>query len=359
MCDEEGMAAVVVDNGSGMIRAGFAGEDAPKAVFPTVVAQDLVGHEAKAQIDTRKLTCPIEHGIITNWDDMEKVWRHMFDKELQVSPEEHGVLLTEAPLNPKANREKTTQVMFETFNTAGLFLSIGASLALRSSGKTTGVVLDSGHGVTHALSIFHGYVLPHTIHRVDRAGNDLTEYLQKILTERGYSFSTAGEREIVRDIKEKLSYIARDFESELDKAAKSTELERNYELPDGQVITVGNERFRGPEALFQPSFLGLEAEGIHQNVHSAIMKSDVEIRKDLCANIVLAGGSTVFQGLGERLEKEVAALPSGLKVKVTALGMNAAWKGGSLFCTAEEFGGWVTKDEYDEMGPGIVHRKCY
>jgi len=375
--DDEGQTSLVLDNGSGMVKAGFAEEDAPRSVFPSLIgrpkhqqamvgmaAKDFyVGDEAQSRRGICRLGYPIEHGIITSWDDMEKIWDHTFRNELRVDPEDHPVLLTEAPLNPKTNREKMCTTMFETFNVPEFYVAVQAVLSLYSSGRTTGIVMDCGDGVSHTVPIYEGYCLPHAVQRLDLAGRDLTENMMRILVERGYSFSTSAEKEIVRDIKERLAFVAIDYDAELEKSETSSDMEKDYMLPDGQVMTIGNERFRCAEVLFKPNLIGKEYAGIHKLTYNSIQACDIDIRRILYENIVLSGGSTMFPGIEERLTNEMKSLaPASVKVRVVAPAERkySVWIGGSILSALSTFQEmWVKREEYDECGPQIVHRKCF
>lgn len=284
-----------------------------------------------------------------------KIWNHAIYGELCVKPEECPILLTETPLTPKANREKMTEIMFEAFNFPAMYVSVQAVLAVCASGRTTGCVLDSGDGVTYAVPVYEGYCLPHTVTRLDLAGYDLTEYLMKLLNERGYTV----ERETVSDIKEKFVYVALDFDEET--KIESSDREKSYELPDGNMIVINNERFRCSEVLFQPSLIDKNVSGIHDIMFRSITKCDIDLHIDLFSNIVISGGNTMLPGIADRLKKEMI-LTTDCKVKIIAPPERkySTWIGGSILASLSTFQSmWMSKQEYDEVGSSIVHYKCF
>ena len=363
--------AVVVDNGSGLCKAGFSGDDAPCVTFASVVGRPrhdfvwvgaqlrdtYVGDEAQSRRGVLAMRHPIEHGIITNWNDMEVLWRHTF-RELHVTPEEHAVMLTDRPRGPRANPETVTQIMFDTFHVPKMHVAAQAVLSLYACGRNGGVVLDVGDGVTHAVAVYEGYATPHATVRLNVAGGDLTDFLVKLLSERGV---TGVDREIVRGVKEVATRVGHD---EIHAAHLcNTEPETTYELPDGRVVTLSHERFRCAEPLFRPSLLGVDEPGLPELAVNAVLRMDIELRAQLFGNVVLAGGSTMFEGFADRVAKEMTALaPASARIHVVAPPdrVHSAWVGGSILSSLSTFQErWISREEYDDAGPSIVHRKCF
>ncbi|KAH0542340.1 Actin-like protein [Glutinoglossum americanum] len=358
MTDTLHNAPIVLDNGSGTIRAGFAGDDLPKCYFPSFVGRPkhlrvlagslegdvFIGQRAQELRGLLKIKYPLEHGIVTDWDDMERIWNFVYNEELKTLSEEHPVLLTEAPLNPRTNRETAAQILFETFNVPALYGSIQAVLSLYASGRTTGIVLDSGDGVSHAVPVYEGFAMPSSIRRIDVAGRDVTEYLQTLLRKSGYVFHTSAEKEVVRQIKEKTGYVALDPRKEekdwQGPGSKGDGRIVDYKLPDGNVLKVGSERFRAPEILFDPEIIGLEYPGIHQIIVDAINRTDMDLRTALFGNIVLSGGSTLTKGFGDRLLHEVQRLAvKDMRIKIFAPPERkySTWIGGSILAGLSTF----------------------
>ncbi len=197
---------------------------------------------------------------------------------------------------------------------------------------------------------------------MDLGGRDVTQYLCKMLAEKGYPFATTAEREIARHIKEKECYVALDYYAEMEKTKMSSELEKQYQLPDGQCITLGMERFRAPEIIFQPYYRGMSQDGMHKLLYYAIMKCDIDIRATLYGSVVLTGGNSMFEGIAERFQKELKELaPQTMKIGIIAPPerKHSVWIGGSIISSLSTFEEmWITKQEYKNYGPSIVHRKC-
>jgi actin-related protein len=374
----DGNEAVVIDNGSGMVKAGFSGEESPRCTFPAVVGRPkyaktmetsskevYIGEEAAQKRGILDLKYPIAAGIVETWEDMESVWNHTFYNELRVKPSEcKGVLLTEAPRNPKANREKMVDIMFATFEVQNCYVAIQAVMSLYAAGRTTGLVVDSGDGVSHTVPVFEGFSVPHAVEKMDIAGRVLTEYLQKLLTESiNKNFTSSAEMEIVKNIKEELCFVASKYDEELQQAKSSSETDKQYTLPDKTVIDIkGDVRMKCPELLFKPELNGKTCKSMHALAWQSVSNSDIDIRKDLCKNMILSGGTTMYQGLPDRLKDEVVGLaPAGAEIKVIASADRkfAVWKGASTFSSLSTFESqWITKQDYEEHGASIVARKC-
>jgi len=294
--------------------------------------------------------------------DMEHIWNHVYS-EMKVNSEEHPVLLTEAPLNPRRNREKAAEIFFETFNCPALFVSAQALLALYASGRTTGVVLDSGDGVTHCVPVYEGFALSHAVMRSDVAGRDVTELLMTQLRRAGHAFHTSAEKEVVRQMKETMCYVAYNPQKEEHPEHEKPSQAQQFKLPDGSMIAVGPERFRAPEALFHPSQVGTEYAGVHELLTQAIARSDLDLRKTLYSQIVLSGGSTMFKGFGDRLLNELRKLaPKETKIRISAPPDRhlSTWVGGSILAALATFKKmWISRDEYDEDGCAMLHKKTF
>lgn len=389
MTDNEGRKVVVCDNGTGFVKCGFAGSNFPEHIFPAMVGRPILRAKTNASgielkdvhvgADVAKLrqmlevTYPMENGIVRNWDDMELLWEHTFSEEiLNVDPTNAKILLTEAPMNPKRNREKLIQTMFEKYGFQGAYVAIQAVLTLYAQGLMTGVVVDSGDGVTHICPVYEGYGLQNITKRLDVAGRDITKYLIKLLLLRGYAFNHTADFDTVREIKEKLCYVAYDVEQEDRLGQETTILVEKYTLPDGREITVGPERFQAPEALFQPHLVDIEKEGIAQMLFNAIQGADIDVRPELYKHIVLSGGSTMYPGLPSRMTREMKQLyfqnvvkgdvdqfkKFKIKIEDPPRRKHMVFLGGAVLADIMKNNPnfWITKAQYDEQGIGCLDR---
>lgn len=260
---------------------------AEERVGSAVIKDIMVGDEAAENRNYLQVTQPMEHGIVRDWEDM----KHL-----------------EPPMNPKANRQRMCQVMFEEYGFGGVYVAIQAVLTLYAQGLTTGVVVDSGDGVTHIVPVYDGFAMPHLTRRLDIAGRDVTRYLIKLLLMRGYAFNRTADFETIREIKEKLCYVSYDLDLDTRLSEETTVLVENYTLPDGRVIKVGSERFEAPECMFQPHLMDVEQPGVADLLFQTIQAAAVDLRQELYKHIVLSGGSSMYPGLPSRLEKEMKQL---------------------------------------------------
>ena len=360
----------VVDNGSGYIKAGYSGDIAPRHHFPTIVGrtkvegvyvgnekkESIIGTEAEQKFGILNITYPIEEGIVVNWEEMEKIWHHTFFAELKIAPEEHNILLTESPLNSRANREKTAEIMFEIFNVPCMFLSAQSVLAAYACGKSTCISIDCGDGATNFAPIYEGYLCRHAATSIPIAGKKIHETLVNLLIKSGQTLDSKMQKQAIKRAKNELCYVSQDINSESSSVSE-------FELPDRRKIKIGEEKYKSTEILFNPSMFDMQCPSLQEQFMLTIKKVDMDIREDMFSNILFNGGTTLFKGFKERVDKEIKAVSQDYtckkKVHCYPEAEYAAWIGGSILTSLNTFENlWVAKADYKEVGSTIIHRKC-
>jgi len=371
--------AVVIDNGSGTVKSGYAGNDAPRSVMPSIIGRpktksrldlgDLefyVGHPAvMCGGGDHDISSPIERGMVTNWLDMEKMWHHVLFRELTVVPEETPVLMLDSPQATPTDREEMAAIMFEKFSVPSCYLMMQSVAAMLASARTYGIVLDAGHGVSHVVPVYEGLALPHGIVTHKVGGDDVDKLLSQMLASRSINNVPLS---AIAEMKEKLCHVALDYSKEI---ASSDSSNVSYQLPDGTNISLHDERIAALEAFFNPGVCdqcGVEpppaSVGIQEVIHDCIYRLDPEVRKKLWETLVLAGGSTLASGFVERLERELpSVVPQGCTMGITSLATRkyAPWIGGSIAASLESFNQhmWISLTEYNEFGNSVLHRRLY
>ncbi|KAK9375834.1 actin family [Lipomyces chichibuensis] len=379
---------IVLDQGTGFVKIGRGGTNFPDHTFPSIVGRPILraeertgnveikdimaGDEASAVRTMLQISYPMENGIIKNWEDMGHLWDYAFYERMNIDPTGKKILLTEPPMNPLSNREKMVETMFEKYNFGGVYVAIQAVLALYAQGLSSGVVVDSGDGVTHIVPVYESVVLNHLTRRLDVAGRDVTRQLINLLLRRGYAFNRTADFETVRQIKEKLCYVSYDLELDAKLAVETTVLVESYTLPDGRTIKIGSERFEAPECLFQPHLVDVEQPGIAEFLFNTIQSADLDVRSSLYRAIVLSGGSSMYPGLPSRLEKELKQLwltkvlngdPTRLskfKVRIEdpPRRRHMVFLGGAVLANimADKEHMWISKEEWEEQGSRILEK---
>ncbi|CDW84717.1 actin i [Stylonychia lemnae] len=366
-------SALILDLGSESTKAGFAGDVDPKCVIPTITGEYrvknaevgqggyhrlLVGDEALHKSGLLTFYNPVENGVIKDWERAEGFLKYCFSNELKVASEEHNVIMSEVPFQSPADREKLAQLMFETFNVSGFYLANLGLLSVQGSGRQSGIFCESGAHMTHTIPVSDGVVITSAIQRAEFGGKDINELMIKLLSDKGYSFTTTAERLNARQLKEKYCIVAQDYESALEDNE-----EKYYETPDGTAINFSNERYKGAEAIFKPNDLcGRGVDSIQDMIMKSIEGSDEGVRANLFGTIVLSGGNTLFEGIRDRLQKEIesrAGDPGIVRVIADDSRKYGVFNGASILASSSMMDTmWIQREEYAESGASIVQTKC-
>ncbi|KAM5261783.1 actin-like protein 7B [Hipposideros larvatus] len=365
--------ALIMDLGSQYCKCGYAGDPRPTYFISSTVAkrypevadagdtrkQTYVGHELLNMEAPLKLMNPLKYGVVVDWDCVQSICEYIFHTAMRIAPEEHAVLVSDAPLSPSSNREKYAELMFETFGIPAMHVTCQSLLSIYSYGKIAGLVVESGHGVSHVVPISEGNVLPGLTARADYAGGDLTNYLLQLLNEAGQKF-TDDHLHIIEHIKKKCCYAALQPEEELGLGLEH--LRVDYELPDGKLITIGQERFQCAEMLFNPTLVGSNQPGLAALTAACLDRcQEAGFKEEMAANVLLCGGCTMLDSFPRRFQRELNALCPGDSPTVAAAPerKTSVWTGGSILASLQAFQQlWVSKEEFEERGSAAIYNKC-
>jgi actin len=353
---------LVLDIGSEFVKAGFSGFDHPQSVFQNLILKPKSGHFCQTYVENDKLlstgkyilSFPVKNGIISNCNDLEEILNYVFKSKLKVDPTEQPILLTEPISNPKNNREKTLELMFETINTPFFYLASQPMLSLYGSGRTTGIIVESGGDITQIVPIYDGNVIKDSAQIIEFGGRNITSELISLITLKGNSnFNGNSGKRIIRDCKEKICYVSLDYNAEAQKAFQGSEIVQSYQLSDGNSLEMNEERFQASEIFFTKY-------SVHQLIYDTIMKSNPNYQQQFFENIVLGGGNTMFKGLVERLSREMNCIASkDQQINVIAPHEYSSWFGGSILASTSDFLQIaISKNEFREIGSSIIHQKC-
>ena len=422
MENDESNAVIVLDNGSGYLKAGYSNQTSPDICIPALVGREILRYGEKIDLnkikETKKkseqkklikqmikerhlkeimigdeiigfrslleLSHPVTEGIITDEEDLFKLWDYTLTQKMGIEdPSEKKIIVTEAPLNPISNKIKIFEILFEKIGVGAINVEPQAKCSLFAEGIDTGIVLDSGDGVTHCIPVSDGAILKHNIERMDIAGRHITEYLVRLLQKKGYAFNSSADFDFVRELKEKYCFVSNDIENDR-RLERETSFYNSYHLlPDETRIRISDEKFEAPEILFNPSLIGKEYDGIPYMMMKSINKCPIDCRKGLYSGIVLSGATTLFPGFASRIENEIKKLyketalklAKEKKIKININVIDSPKRKYSVFIGAsiianhyntegnEDY--WITRDEWlecedtgDYTKENLIKNKC-
>ena len=422
MENEDSNPVIVLDNGSGYLKAGFSNQSSPDICIPALVGREILRYgekidlnkikETKRKSEQKKLikqmikehhlkeimigdeiigfrsllelSHPVSEGIITDEEDLYRLWDYTLSQKLKIEdPSDKKIIVTEAPLNPLNNKIKICEILFEKIGVGAINIEPQAKCSLFAEGIDTGIVLDSGDGVTHCIPVSDGAILKHSIERMDIAGRHITEYLVRLLQKKGYAFNSSADFDFVRELKEKYCFISNDIESDRKLERQTTFYNSYHLLPDETRIRISDEKFEAPEILFNPSLIGKEYDGIPYMMMKSINKCPIDCRVGLYSGIVLSGANTLFPGFASRVENEIKKLykqtalklAKEKKIKININVIDSPKRKYSVFIGAsiianhynneENEDYWITRDEWlecednkDYNKENLIKNKC-